>query len=303
MRIESLQDSLAYFPDIDDIWNGGDLNDVEIRLRARLPEEFTGPWEAKALGLLTQLARIQALRAEFNEARATLKNARDKIVEADAETNIRLKLRCTLEDGRIHGLARSPAKAHELFGIAWELANASNLQFFAIDAAVMLSSILPTKQQNEWLQKALTLAEETMDPEAKLWLAQLYLLDGWHAFDLRRFEDALKRFDQAAVECQSNQIRKHFVIQWSRARVLRAMGLTAEALTIQEKLLNEMNLSGAGVDGHVYLELAECQQLLMMKDEAKGNFELAYTELSRNNWYSDNRSDELERMKYLYKKR
>ena len=40
-----------------------------------------------------------------------------------------------------------------------------------------------------------------------------------------------------------------------------------------------------------------------MGKEAKAYFELAYAELSVDLWYSDNKTDELDRMKYLSKKR
>jgi hypothetical protein len=83
---------------------------------------------------------------------------------------------------------------------------------------------------------------------------------------------------------------------------LRALGQTEEALEIQKSLLKEMGFKGR-VSGHVYLEIAECLQLLKQTELARTNFELAYGELSVDGWYADNRVDELARMKYLFKKR
>lgn len=57
------------------------------------------------------------------------------------------------------------------------------------------------------------------------------------------------------------------------------------------------------VNGHVYLEIAECKQLLNEQPQARTFFELAHSALSLDRWYADNHSDELERMKYLFKKR
>ena len=197
----------------------------------------------------------------------------------------------------------SPTKAHDIFARAWTLATDSNLPFFAIDAALMLSSIRPPKFQNEWLKKALDIVESSGDTNVRLWLAQLLFLQGWHEYDFRQFEGALESFTRALEQpLIIADETKGFALQWSRARTLRALGRTQDALVIQEGLLDKMRAKGK-VNGHVYLEVAECKQLLNAKEEAKSYFESAYAELSANSWYSDNRIDELERMKYLYKKR
>ena len=67
-------------------------------------------------------------------------------------------------------------------------------------------------------------------------------------------------------------------------------------------LLEEVTNAGK-LNGHVFLEIAECLQILKKQDEAKTYFELAYKKLSSNGWYSDNKTSELSRMQELFKKR
>ena len=291
MRIESLYSALAYFPDIDGFWQPEDFPATEREIRSKSPV---------TVELLSQLARVQGLQGELPAARETLELARQMMTE---RAEPRARLRWLLEQGRIHCLAMSPTKANEFFVQAWNLANEAGESFFAIDAALMLSTIRPPKSQNEWLQKALSLAETSDDSRARLWLTQLYLLDGWHSYDFRQFEKALESFNKAiSMPSLSDDQSRTYPLLWSKARVLRAMGQVTEALEIQERLWKEMQSSGK-VNGHVYLEIAECYQLLRNQDEAKANFELAYAELSADGWYSDNHAEDLSRMKYLYKKR
>lgn len=136
----------------------------------------------------------------------------------------------------------------------------------------------------------------------RLWISQLLFLEGWHAFDFRQFDRALECFEKAMSQPHATDDSLRMItMQWSRGRALRALGRIDEALTTQQSLL-EMSLKG-NVSGHIHLEIAECQQLLKQTDQARSNFELAYGELSVPCWYADNRVDELDRMKYLFKKR
>lgn len=300
MRIESLQSALACFPDIDGFWRQQNFADAEAEIRARLPQTWATEWNEVSIELLTQLARAQALKGNLIGAGATLGQSRHMLTEG--KFGARVEVRWQLEQGRLLCLSKNPAKAHDAFVQAWNTANANGLVFFAIDAALMLSTVRPPKFQNEWLKNALDLAKNAPDLNSRMWLAHLYLLDGWHSFDFRRFEEALESFELGLKEEIQSHPGQNFSLRWSKARVLRALGKTAEALAEQEALLRLM-LGYGGASGHVYLEIAECKQLLNEKEEAKQNFELAYTELSKDGWYSDNRSEELERMKYLYKKR
>lgn len=301
MRIESLHDALAFFPDIDGFWNGHSLAESESQILSLLPPPGETGSDARATERLTQLARIQGLQGDFDKAKATLDLASQWM--AKGLTDPRAEVRWLLEKGRILCLSMSPAKAHDVFAQAWTLANENHLTYFAVDAALMLSTVRPPKYQNEWLQKALTLAESSEDKQVRLWLSQLLFLEGWHACDFRQFDRSLQCFEKAMSQPRATDENwRLMAMQWSRGRVLRALGHTDQALELQKTLLKEMGFKGR-VSGHVYLEIAECLQLLKQTELARTNFELAYGELSVDGWYADNRVDELARMKYLFKKR
>ena len=91
----------------------------------------------------------------------------------------------------------NPAQSVPYFSRAWELAEQLGETFFSVEAAVMLSISQSPKLQNEWLQKVIELAEHTQDENSKLWLTQLYVMDGWHSFDFRKYEHALTSFERA----------------------------------------------------------------------------------------------------------
>jgi tetratricopeptide (TPR) repeat protein len=303
MRIESLYDALAFFPDIDGFWNSLSLADSESQFRAQLPHDWATEWTPRSVEIMTQIARAQGLQGELIKARDMLEQARQMISTSSQNLGPRTEVRCLLEQGRLLCLNMSPAKAHDLFIQAWTLANENGLPFFAVDAALMLSTIRPPKFQNEWLQKAYTQADSSTDRQVRLWLSQLLFLEGWHAFDFRQFDRALMCFEKALSQPNAaDNAWRMMAMRWSHARAMRALGQVEQALVTQQSLLAEMSLKGS-VSGHVYLEIAECQQILEQSDQAKINFELAYKELSVPGWYADNRDDELNRMKYLFKKR
>lgn len=302
MRIESLYDALAHFPNIDGFWQANNLPETEAQIRGQLPQPGTAEWSSKSLELLILLARVQGLRQDLPGARATLDQVGQLIAEGRGRPDSKTELRWLLEQGRILCLSMNPAKAHDVFVQVWNLATESGQSFFAIEAALLLSTIRPPKSQNEWLQKALKIADSSKDQEARQWLSQLLLLDGWRAFDGHQFEKALEGFERAIAQASTTSHEdRGFLLQWSKARTLRALGRVAEALAIQESLLAKMSYLGR-VNGHVYLEIAECKQILKAHDEAKTNFELAHAQLSADTWYSDNRSEELNRMKHLSKR-
>lgn len=277
--------------------------DSENQILAQLPPDWETAPSARATELLPQLARAQALQGVLPKARAALDRTTQILTELKEKPDPKIEVRLLLEQGRVLCLSMSPSKAHDFFTRAWTLANETKLDFFAVDAALMLSTIRPPKFQNEWLQKAFAIANASSDPQVRLWLSQLLFLEGWHAFDFRQFERALKCFEDALAQPKATEEAwKQMAIQWSCGRTMRALGQVDQAMAVQQGLLKEMSLSG-NISGHVYLEIAECQQQMKQTELAKANFELAYGILSVPSWYADNRIDELNRMKYLFKKR
>jgi tetratricopeptide (TPR) repeat protein len=303
MRIESLHDLLGQFPDVDGFWTAKDINVAEGAIRGVLSTQNEDQLNLKTVEALIQLVRVLDLQKKPDEARVTLDQARQLFTMVDGPLRRRAEIRLLIEEGRHFSLAMTPVKAHSPLMQAWILASEVHEPFFAIEAALMLAMIQPPKSQNEWLQRALVLAENTGNLQAKLWLAQLYLIDGWRLFDLRRYEEALESFSKAAARPRdTGEMTDFMVIRWCVARVLRALNRTHEALEIQHEILAELNRTGK-VNGHVFLEIAECFQLLEKTNDAKIYFESAHKELSANDWYSDNNGSELKRMHYLFKKR
>lgn len=303
MRIESVRDLHSQFPDLDGYWISDDLVETEATIRATLPTDFAGEWNSKALGAITQLVRAQNLQGKITEAKETLELARKLILNLPPADRGHNEIRLLIEEGRHLCLSMIPSKAQPYFQQAWTMATASNDVFHAIEAAVLLSISQPPKFKNDWLQRAIELGEKADASEPKLWLAQLYLMEGWHAFDFRRFEDALRSFNLALNRPRvRGEMTSLILIRWCIARTLRALGRNKEALDIQNELLTEVSSSNKS-NGYIFLEIAECLQLLGKIDEAKTYFESAYKELSVDGWYSDNNASELSRMQHLYKKR
>jgi tetratricopeptide (TPR) repeat protein len=301
MRIESLPELHSQFPDIDGFWNFDNLPQTESRIQMMLPSE--GPWKAEQVEALTQLAHAQVLQNKMPEAKATLIQAQQLIALLEPAERIRPEIRWLLEQGRVFCLSMTPSKAIECFGQAWTLANKNNLTFFAIESALMLAITQPLKSRQQWLEMALDLAEKATSEQCKLWLAQLYLMQGWHYFDVHRFDKALEFFEKSVARPRfPGDNQKVVVSKWSAARAIRALGRFDEAMAIQNSLLNELTEKGQE-NGHVYLEIGECMQAQQKHEEAKAFFEKAYKLLSADQWYSDNRNFELSRIQYISKKR
>jgi tetratricopeptide (TPR) repeat protein len=137
--------------------------------------------------------------------------------------------------------------------------------------------------------------------KTKSLLGGLYTSLGWKAFDLRQFEKSLQIFQTVLEHLRARGTpRETFIAQWSIGQVLRALGRTEEALAIQKALLSNA-ANGGAQEGRLCEELAECLQALKLTAEAQPFFELAYRELSTDEWVTDNQPLKLKRMKDLGK--
>lgn len=301
MRLESARDLSAQFPDVDGFWNFDDLAATEVSIRGRLPAEASGPWTEESLGALTQLARLQALQGKLVESKATLEQADSFLPLIDPARRLNGEIRCELERGRWWCLSKMPAKAQSHFSRAWDLALQSERMFFAIDAAVMISDIQPLKQRPAWFRKALDLAEASQQGDGRLWLGQLYMLEGWQSFDAHRYVDALESFAKSLDHHQgTGDIPGVRVAKWSIGRTMRALGRHHEALRVQQEILEDLKREGQA-NGHVDLEIAECMQALRLHEEARPFYGSAHKLLADNAWYSDNHPWELKRIQKLSK--
>ena len=293
MRIQSLRDIHLSFPDTDGFWNTQNLPETEGKIRALLPLG-DGPVHAAQVEALTQIARVFVLQGKLKEAKDFLNYADSLLKDLSVEDALKPQVRIFLEEGRVYGLSMFPDRALEYFRKAWDLSFENRrLDSLAIDAAYMISVTLPSKQGKTWLKGALDLAEHAdASPTAKKWRAHLYMRFGWQEFDVRNFATALEYFDKALENADRDDVFLQRTLRWCRARVLRSLGKFNEAMVMQNEIFSD--LAGEGVlNGHVYLELAECYQSLQDQDQASYYYELAHEKLKMSKWYSENFVNEL----------
>jgi tetratricopeptide (TPR) repeat protein len=220
---------------------------------------------------------------------------------APASTSTSDPIQQLIEKGRQYIIDRTPSQARIVFVEAWNLARESGEDHYLVDVAQQMAIIEPQKTQQEWIRKAIDVAESSSQEKARQQLGNLYTSLAWKLFDLRQFEKALSTFETSLTYLrEQNAVRDIFVVRWSMGKVLRAMNRFEEALKIQQTLLSEIGIGGAP-DGRVFEELAECLQALHKEKEAEPYFALAYLELSSNEWIADNQPVKLKRLKDLGK--
>lgn len=299
---ETDPNTLAKFQDLDSLWNPQDPAGSEARLRSLLDDAqaLTGRDQGYRIELHAFIGRAGAQQGRFAEARASLKCA-EELLGPEATYRVSAKIRWLLEAGRLEIAMKTPSQARALFSEAWTLAINSGEDSFAVEIAQLMATIEPQKAQREWIVRAIEIAESSPSQKTKRWLGSLYTALGWRAYDLRQFEKALEIFQKALRHLNVNGTdREIFVARWSTGKILRTLGKTEEALAIQNALLAELGIGGAR-DGRLYEEIAECLHALKRAPEAQLYFDLAYRELSGDEWVTDNQPLRLKRMKDLGK--
>jgi tetratricopeptide (TPR) repeat protein len=167
-------------------WDFGDLEATEHRLREQLEEE---PDDAGCAEVLTQLARVQGLRGDFDGCDELLAQA-EELAGASGIADVRIKL----ERGRkLRSSGEAPASV-PLFEAAFEDALANELYYLAGDAAHMVAIADPEKMI-AWTERGLALADA--EPDAAYWAGPLLNNLGWHYFEAGDHEAALSAFERA----------------------------------------------------------------------------------------------------------
>lgn len=280
---------------IDQSWDYAQPATSEARFRQLLVtlESTSAPY----MELLTQIARAQGLQRHFAEAHETL----DQVEAQLALHPPRVRLRYLLERGRVFNSAGHPHQARPFFLEAWDTARTAGEDLYAVDAAHMLGIIEPPEQQLAWHEKALALAENSVDPRARKWLGSLYNNIGWTYHDLQQDETSLAIFQKAlAWRINQGQTAEIRIAKWCVARILRALNRVDEALAIQQALQNEFEASG-DADGYVQEELGECLLHLQQAEQAQPHFAAAYQLLAQDPWLVANEKARLERLQTLGK--
>jgi tetratricopeptide (TPR) repeat protein len=171
------------------LWDFDDLDATESRFRVQLKDQSDDAGRAE---VLTQLARVEGLRDDFDGCERLLKEA-----EALAGASAVAKVRIDLERGRKLRSSGDPDGALPLFEAAFSRACESGEHYLAGDAAHMCALAVGDDRaaMEEWTQRGLDLGER--EPSAGYWAGPLLNNLGWAYFDAGEHEDALALLERA----------------------------------------------------------------------------------------------------------
>jgi len=283
-------------PSFDALWNFDDPAGTEARFRELLPRARESSDPSYAAELLTQIARTQGLQQKFDQAHATLDQ-----VDASLKPEMKVaKVRSLLERGRVLNSSRKARESVPIFKEALRLAQESNLENYAIDAAHMLGIAEQGKESLAWNIEAIRLAEAATDPKARRWLGPLYNNTGWTYFDVGDYSEALKLFERdIEFRKQTATNIEVGIARWSAAKVLRHLGRVEESLRLQTELLDDPDRKNNDSEGYTREEVGECLLMLNRPAEAAPHFARAWELLHNDPWLSRDEPERLARLKRL----
>jgi tetratricopeptide (TPR) repeat protein len=277
-----------------DLWDYADPAATEARFRGLLNEGVDG-LDAE-LQVLTQIARALGLQRRFAEARALLDEVERRLPPEPDTAHIRR----LLEAGRVANSSGDPAAARPHFLAAWELARELGVDGLAVDAAHMVAIVEEEAGALDWNERALALAGESTDPDARRWEASLLNNLGWTHHGAGRYEQALDCFERAAVlREEAGDRTSWFVARWAVARARRSLGRWEEALGEQLALQTDIAEAGAAEDGYVSEEIGELLLALGREGEARRHFAEAAALLGADEWFVAEEPQRLERLRRL----
>jgi len=170
------------------LWDFDDLDSTERRLSDFLEGEESDAGRAE---VLTQLARVEGLREEFDASERLLQQA-----EALAGSSDLANVRIDLERGRKVRSSGDPAAALPLFESAFARASESGEDFLAGDALHMCAISVDSIDATEiWTQRGLDFC--TQRPDAAYWAGPLLNNLGWAYYDAGDYRQALELFERA----------------------------------------------------------------------------------------------------------
>jgi tetratricopeptide (TPR) repeat protein len=186
------------------LWDFDDLDASEQRFRAQLARE-TG--DAGRSEVLTQLARVQGLRGDFEGCQHLLDEA-EPLAGDDPVANVRLDL----ERGRMFRSSGDPEAAYPLFQDAFARALEADERYLAGDAAHMCAIAVDDRElQERWTERGLAEGDGYWAGPLYNNLGVSYSEAGDHARALEFFELAL----EARLRDPGNQQ----AIEWARDAV------------------------------------------------------------------------------------
>ncbi|MFW9777763.1 MAG: tetratricopeptide repeat protein [Candidatus Heimdallarchaeota archaeon] len=251
-----------------------------------------------AYEIQTQVARTFGLEYNFGEAHRIL----DEVEEAlNQDISSKVRVRYYLERGRTFNSSKNVEKAMECFEKAVHFAKNFKEEFLEVDALHMMAIVEkdPLKQI-EWNEKAIKVAENSIDEDTRNWLGPLLNNTGWSFHNLKDYTKALRLFEKALEfrRIQGNPVTIA-IAMWCVARVHRSLNNIDKALELQLEVNRYRDHNKLEKGGYNYEELGELY--LMKEDEglAQEHFRLAYELLSQDKWLVNDEPERLDRIKKL----
>jgi tetratricopeptide (TPR) repeat protein len=231
------------------LWDFDDLDGSEQRLREQLALEHSDEGRSE---VLTQLARIQGLRGDFDAGDALV----DEAAALAGESTV-ARARIDLERGRLRRSSGDRESALPLFESAFATALEAEHGFVAADAAHMAALAAPDPAGFvAWTERGIALADERED--ASYWLGPLLNNLGWEYFEAGDHARALDAFERA-LRAREREPEKEAPIEIARyavGKTLRALGRSDEAIPLLERAVGWAERTH-GPDGWFHEELAE----------------------------------------------
>jgi tetratricopeptide (TPR) repeat protein len=234
-----------------EFWDFDDLDSTERRFRELLAAETS---EGARAEILTQLARIQGLRGEFDEGNRLMEEA-----EGLAGSSVAARVRVELERGRLRRSGGDREAALPLFQSAFDAAVRAGEHGLAADAAHMAALAAPDREgMLLWTRTGIELAESVADPSVRYWLGPLLNNLGWEHYESGEFELALVAFQRALGEREQDPGNPPAIeiARYAVAKTLRALGRPGEAAPLLEQSVAWADNQGTP-DGWFHEELAE----------------------------------------------
>ena len=231
------------------LWDFDDLDLSERRFTDQLDREVDGAGRAE---VLTQLARVEGLRGEFDRCGVLLDEAA-RIGPGHALVDVRV----ALERGRMLRSSGDPTAAYPLFVTAFESGAAAGEYYLAADAAHMAALAAPDDDGfRAWTTRGIELGER--EPAAAYWRGPLLNNLGWMLHERGEGDEALSVFERALAVREEDQSNPYAIeiARYAVAVALRALGHPAEAAAQAERTVAWSLRSGRD-DPYFREELAE----------------------------------------------
>lgn len=270
------------------LWDFGDLDSSETRLRAQLDKET----ESGRAEVLTQLARVEGLRGDFEAGERLIHDA-----EALAGASAVARARIDIERGRLVRSGGDAEAALRHFESSFSTALEAGELFMAVDAAHMAALAAPDRDGFvEWTNRGIELAEDA-EPSVRYWLGPLLNNLGWHYYENHEYEPALDAFERALAARERDPENRAAVelALYSVAKTLRALAHPSEALPLVERAVSSAEVDGRE-DGWLHEELAETYTALGREGDAREHAEKALALLPEADPEFEAGSDRAERL-------